>query len=447
MQVSVESVDEANPLARKMTVQIPKERLEEEVEKRFKSLTRTARINGFRPGKVPLRVIKQKYGMQVRQEVFGEILEESLQEAVQQENLHIAGQPAIAINSELEKLETEGLSYTADFEVFPELDEIHLDGLEMEKIVSEVTDRDVDNMLEKLRKQRCDWEPIETPIQQDHRVKLDFSATIDGAAFEDSEMQDIYLVIENKPVFSQQFEDNLLGAQAGDDLTFSITFDDDHQNSIIAGKQVDFKVHIHEVTQAVLPELDEAFAESLGVESGDLAILKTDIRENMQRELQKALKSKLKAQVMQVVLDANPIQVPNTLLESEKDRLVERINSEIAAYNTNQNYQAKPEDYENIALKRVRQGLLMAELIRANELRPSAAKVEAEIVNLASTYEEPAAFISWFYSDEERLREVEASVLEEELIEWLLDKIAVTEKTMDFDAVINDKTETADIDD
>jgi trigger factor len=437
MQVSIEAV---STLERRMTVGVPKQRIDQEIQNRLKSLTRTAKINGFRPGKVPLRIVEQKYGLQVRQEVIGETVQSSFYEAVQQEKLRPAGQPKIDFPSDINL--DQDLSYVADFEVYPEIAQVVVDGLAIEQSVAEVTDTDVDNMLFKLRDQRKGWEETEDAAADGDRVIIDFVGTVDGKTFQGNEVKSLPLILGKNKFVLPEMETGLLGVKANEDRELAINFPADHQNPEIAGKEVQFSIHVNSVSKPLLPELNDEFAKVLGVEDGSLETLRTEVRQNMERELKYALKSKTKHAALTALLDANQIDVPKTLVDDESARSLQKMQQELNERGI-QNYDLKPEQFTEESTKRVKLGLLVAELVQQNNIKVSAEKVNEMLDAISSTYEDPESVKKWFYAERERLQQVEATVLEEQVVDFLLSKANLTDKQLSFDDAMQQDSQKA----
>lgn len=437
MQVSVE----INDLECRMTVGVPRARVDEEVQKRLKDLARKSRINGFRPGKVPVRVIQQRYGSQVRQEVLGDITQESFQNAVTQENLRPAGMPSIEFNED-DKTD-DNISFTAAFEIYPQVANITLDGINIEKIASEVADSDIDEMIEKLRDQRKTWESVERPAQEGDQVLMDFEGFLQGTdtPFEGGTSTDYVLELGSKR-FIAGFEAGLVGATTGQSLELDLTFPEDYQNEELAGQAVLFKVQVKDIKEMRLPEVDDTFIQAFGVEEGEIEAFRTDIRENLERELSETLKSRLKQQVLDKLLEANDIKVPTALVQTDAQQLKENMETEFANQGIDPAQLAlTAEQFTDRASKRVQLGILIAEVVQQNELQPQAEKIREMVENIAGTYEEPETVVSWFYSDPAHLKEIEASVLEDEVVDWVLDKVSVTDVQQPFSAVMNPANE------
>ncbi len=428
MQVSVEAT---GGLERRMTVDVPGERISQEVDKRLQKMARTTRIKGFRPGKVPMKVIKSRYGSQVRQEVLGEVVQSSFYEAVTKENLQPAGTPQIEPK---EGDEEEGFSFIATFEVMPEIDPASLEGAEIEKVTAEVTDADVDKMLETLRKQNAEWEKVDREAQDGDRVVLDFKGTIDGEVFKGGEGENVPVTLGGGRMI-KGFEEGLMAAKAGEERTLDLSFPDDYGYKEVAGKPVQFQVKIHAVEEPRLPEIDDEFAKRFGVESADA--LKKEVRDNMERELEQTLRARVKQQVMDKLVELNDVEVPKALIENESRALLEQMRQNMQVPQGKQGPDLSPSMFEEQAAKRVTLGLILAEIIKRNELKAEPDQVRAAVEKIAASYEKPEEVLGWYYGDQRRLGEIESSVLEDRVVDWVLEQAKVTEKSKGFDELMN----------
>jgi trigger factor len=400
-----------------------------------KKLARTARINGFRTGKIPLRVVEQKFGGQIRHEVISEVVQSSFQEAIQQENLYLAGEPTFDIKSDLKSLE-QGFSYTAVFNVYPETGHLKIEDLNIEKPVAEVTEADIDTILERLRQQAQTWQEVDEPAELNMRVIIDYMGSVDEQPFPDNEAKQLPVILaqdQDKATLPLDFINNLLGARAGEQRAFEVTFPQAYQNAEFAGKTIHFSVQIHSVARAKIPDMDAEFAKSLGIADGNLDTLRQDARANMERELEQVIKNKLKQQVLDALLAANPIEAPAALVDEEKQRLL----------NNRQHYfsaQQKQTDlFETEATKRVKLGLLVGELVRTHHIQAQPEKIREMVEKIASTYETPKDVVAWYYADRQRLNEIRSMVLEDQVVAWLLDKSQLTEVKTDFYALMESR--------
>lgn len=421
MQVSIETT---GGLERRMTVGVPKEQIEPKVKKRLHSLARQTKINGFRPGKVPMKVVEQRYGQKVRQEILGEILQSSFSEAITQEQLYPIGEPTFNLNTELKQLE-QGLSYTAVFEIYPEIPALQVEGLNIEKFTAEVTDSDVDIMLQRLRQQRQTWNLVEQPAKEGDRVMIEFVGTQEQE-FKKDEFKQIPVIVGHSSLILPGIETKLTGVNANEIHEIELTFPADYPKPEFAAQTLPLTIRVLSVEEGQLPEIDEEFVKAYGVTDGRLETLRQDARDNMERELVYAQERKLKQQVLDVFVTANPIEVPQSLVKEETQRLLKIKQQE---WNT-QNLRA--EIFTEEAIKRVKIGILVGELIKKHKIQAPPEKVRQMVERIAFAYEDRDAIINAYYANPERLKEVESMVLEDEVVSWLLEKASVTEKNTDF---------------
>lgn len=428
MQVSVETI---SGLERRMTVGIPAERIENEVNKRLQQTARRARIDGFRPGKVPMSVIRKRFGASARQEVIGEVIQSSFYEAIVQEKLNPAGAPSVEPK---ELSEGKDFEYIATFEVYPEVTLGDFGQISVERIESEVTDADLDNMLEILRKQHTSYEAVEREAANDDQLTIDFTGRIDGEAFAGGTASNTKLVLGSGRMIPG-FEDGLVGAKAGESRTVSVTFPEDYQNLDLAGKAAEFEIMVHEVAEARLPELNDEFFARFGVEEGGLEGFRAEVRKNMERELRQAIKGKTKTQVMDGLLKTNEVEVPKALISSEIDRLRQQAVQQFGGANFDPS-QLPAELFEDQAKRRVTLGLIVAEIVKQNEIKPDEDRVRAMVEELASAYQEPQQVINWYMQNEQQLAEIQSVVLEEQVVDTVLQKAKVTEKKVSYEEAV-----------
>ncbi|MDX1609932.1 MAG: trigger factor [Halofilum sp. (in: g-proteobacteria)] len=433
MQVTVER---NQGLERTVKVEIPASRIDDAVSERLQRLQRSVKLDGFRPGKVPQRVVRNRFGRQVRQEVLGELIQSTFQEAVNQESLQPAGQPRIEPQDEA--LEEGDFTYQATFEVFPEIELAPLSELQIERPVAEVTEADIDAMLETLRRQRQVFEAVERPAASGDRVVVDFAGRIDGEAFEGGSG-------ENTPVdlgagrMIEGFEEQLEGASAGETREVTVTFPEDYGSSELAGREAVFDVTVKEVQAGRLPEVDEEFIRGFGIESGSLDELRDSLRRNMERELRQALRTRIKQQVMDGLRARNPVDVPEALVEEETDRLRQQMKQQLG---DQANADALPAElFHEEAHKRAHLGLILQELVRQAELKPDPERVQAQLDDLASSYEQPEQVIQYYRQNPQMMQGVEAMAVEEQLVDHVLEQAQVTETESSFDAIMNKRNE------
>jgi trigger factor len=427
MQVSVEST---SALERRMTIGVPAERIETEVTKRLQQTARRAKVAGFRPGKVPMSVIRQRYEDAARQEALGDLIQATFYEAVTAQKLNPAGSPAVE-----PKLFEKGkdLEYVATFEVFPEFEVTGLEGIAIERLQADVADADLDKMLEILRKQNTRFEVAGRAAQDADQLTIDFVGKVDGEIFAGGSAKATQLVLGSGRMIPG-FEDGLLGAAAGEERVLNLTFPADYQNLELAGKAAEFTVSVTAVAAPTLPELNAEFFALFGVKEGGLEDFRAEVRKNMQRELRQAVKSKIKNQVMDGLLAANPIEVPKTLLGNEVNRL--RVQAVQQFGGNIKPDQLPAELFEEQARRRVVLGLIVAEVVKQFDLKPDDARVRAMIQEMASAYQEPEQVVAWYYKNDQQMNEVRSVVLEEQVVDTVLSKANVTDKSVSYEDAV-----------
>ncbi|MBD8604407.1 trigger factor [Pseudomonas sp. CFBP 8771] len=427
MQVSVENT---SALERRMTIGVPAERIEAEVNKRLQQTARNAKIPGFRPGKVPMSVIRQRYEADARQEALGNVIQASFYEAVVEQKLNPAGAPAVE-----PKVFEKGkdLEYIATFEVFPEFEVGAFDSIEVERLSADVADSDLDNMLEVLRKQNVRYEQTDRAAQTEDQLNIDFVGKIEGEEFSGGSAKGTQLVLGSGRMIPG-FEDGLVGAKAGEEKVLNLSFPEDYQNLELAGKAAEFTVTVNSVSEAKLPELNEEFFGQFGIKETGLDGFRTEVRKNMERELRQAIKAKIKNQVMDGLVSTNPIEVPKALLDNEVDRL--RVQAVQQFGGNIKPDQLPAELFTEQAKRRVVLGLIVAEVVKQNELKPDEARVRELIQEMASAYQEPEQVVSWYYKNDEQLNEVRSVVLEEQVVDTVLQKAKVTDKSVSYEEAV-----------
>jgi len=432
MQTNLERLGE---LVRRLSVTLPAAELESEVETRLKRLSRTVKLHGFRPGKVPLKVVAQQFGTQVRQEVFGDAMQRSFGEAVREQNLKVAGFPRFDAAAPAENAAE--FQYSATFEVYPDVAVGDIKGATIRRAVHEVSDADVEQTVEKLRSQRVRYEAAAREAQNSDRLTLDYHGTIDGQEFSGNSGKDIQVVLGEGRLLPD-FESNLLGARSGAEKTFDLRFPDDYHGKEVAGKTARFQVTVKEVAAPHLPEVNSDFAKSLGVADGDLAKMRAEIRANLEREVKLRLKNRVKEQVMQSLLDATPLETPQGLVRAEVERMQAAARQDLAARGVKVTDQTPlPADlFEKQAQRRVSLGLILAELVKAHGLLAKPEQVRAMVEELAQSYERPEEMVKWYYASQDRLREIESAVLEDNVVQWALETAKVEETPIGFDELM-----------
>ncbi|MCO8165105.1 trigger factor [Pseudomonas sp. 21LCFQ010] len=427
MQVSVENT---SALERRMTIGVPAERIETEVNKRLQQTARRAKIPGFRPGKVPMSVIRQRFEEGARQEALGELIQATFYEAVVEQKLNPAGSPAVEPKS-FEK--GKDLEYVATFEVFPEFTVSGFETIAVERLSADVADGDLDNMLDILRKQNVRFEEADRAAQNDDQVNIDFVGKVDGEAFAGGSATGTQLVLGSGRMIPG-FEDGLVGAKAGEERVLNVTFPEDYQNLELAGKAAEFTVTVNSVSEPKLPELNEEFFKLFGIKETGLDGFRTEVRKNMERELRQAIKSKVKNQVMDGLLAANPIEVPKALLENEVNRL--RVQAVQQFGGNIKPDQLPAELFQEQAKRRVELGLIVAEVVKQFDLEPDEDRVRELIQEMASAYQEPEQVVAWYLKNEQQMNEVRSVVLEEQVVDTVLQKASVTDKSVSYEEAV-----------
>jgi trigger factor len=435
MQAELERL---SALERRLSVRLPASEIATEVETRLKRLSRTVRLHGFRPGKVPLKVVAQQFGPQVRQEVLGDAMQRSFGEAVRQQNLRVAGYPRFEPKP-LGEGETE-FEYSAVFEVYPDVVVGDLGSVHIERPVLAVGEAEVDKTIEVIRKQRARYEPVERAAREGDRVILDYRGTIGGAEFPGGSASGQSVTIGERRLLPE-FEEHLVGAKPGETRTFEVRFPEDYRNAELAGKTARFEVSVKEVAEPRLPPLDAEFAKSLGVADGDLARMRAEVKENLEREVRARLKQRVKDQVMQKLLEVTAVEAPRSLVEIEVQRLRSAMRQDLAARGVQvaADAQLPSELFRAQAERRVKLGLILAELVRTHALQAKPEQVRAAVEEQAQSYERPEEVVKWFYGSPERLREVESMVLEDNVVAWALSVARVTEKAIEFDELMGNR--------
>ena len=431
MQVSVEK---SSALERRLTVEVPEERIETQVHSRLEDLRKTVRIDGFRKGKAPLKVVRQRFGARVRAEIVGEMLQSTISEAITTEDLKPAGQPII---DPISSPPGEGLTYTATFEIYPEIELAPFDALEIQKVDCEINDGDIETMIEKLREQNKEWLAVERPSQDGDQLSINFEGRVDGELFEGGTGKDTDLQL-GMGMMIEGFEAGLTGKTAGERVELNLEFPDVYRNEELAGKTVKFDVTINHVREAVLPEINDVFMEKFGVKEGGMDAFRSEVRENMGKERERAVRQRLSQEIMEKLAAANAIEVPASLVEAESERLRQQMAQEFMMRGLNPSEAGEEFDQvlKHRAENRVKLGLIMAEIIKTAELIAPPDKVREMIENMASSYEDPAAVVKYYYDDPEKLKQVEGTCLEDEAVNWIASQAKITETSLSFDALM-----------
>lgn len=422
MQVSVETGD---GLTRRLKVELPAEDIEQEIDKRLQNYARSARLPGFRPGKVPMRVMRQRYGDPVRMEVFGERVEASFPQAIAEADLRPAGRPDI--EPDLDQAAGR-YAYVAEFEVLPEVTLASLEGRSLARPQVEVTDADVEETIERLRQQRKRWEPVERAAITGDRVVVDFEGQVDGETFEGGRGEGVEIEI-GAGRFIPGFEEQLIDATAGEQRLVEVTFPENYSQQSLAGKPAQFEVTVKSVEEAILPEVDAELVAEFGVEDGDIERFRADVRSNLDRERTERVKARVKNQVMDLLLEVNPITVPNALITEEIESLRQQMTQNLGG---GSEIKLPDEIFADNARRRVALGLVVGEVVKQNELSPDAERVRAAVEEMAATYDDPRAVVDYYYADRQRLATIESMVLEDLVVEHVLEQLEVTDEPISF---------------
>ncbi|MDH5204902.1 MAG: trigger factor [Hylemonella sp.] len=433
MAVNVETLEK---LERKITLTLPVASIQSEVDTRLKRLARTVKMDGFRPGKVPMNVVAQRYGYSVHYEVLNDKVGEAFAQAANEAKLRVAGQPRI---TEKEGAPEGEVTFDAVFEVYPEVKISDLAGAEIEKVTAEVSEEAIDKTLDILRKQRRTFaqRAMGAPAEDGDRVTVDFEGKIDGEPFAGGKADDFQFLVGEGQML-KEFEDAVRGMKSGESKTFTMAFPADYHGKDVAGKTADFMVTVKKIEAANLPEVNDALAKSLGVAQGTVEALRADIRSNLEREVKSRIQARNKQAAMDALLAGAELDLPRSIVQAEIDRMIEGARADLKSRGIKDADKAPvPEDiFRPQAERRVRLGLVVAELVRANDLHPSPESVKAYVEEMAASYEKPEDVMRWYLGDNRRMAEVEAIVIENNVTDFVLSKAKVSEKSVSFDELM-----------
>jgi trigger factor len=419
------NVETLGTLERRVSMTLPAEEIERQVDARLKQLARNVKMPGFRPGKVPLKLVAQTYGTQVRSEVMSDAVQKAFSDVVKEANLKVAGYPRIERKNDLE--------FSATFEIYPEVKVGELSGKTIERPQVAVDDAAVEKTIGILRKQRTTYAAAARAAADGDRVTVDFEGTIDGQAFPGGAAKDFVFAVGEGRLLPE-FDNAVRGMSAGEEKTFPLKFPDDYHGKDVAGKEAQFHVRVKAVDEPRLPEVDAEFAKSLGVADGDVAKMASEVRANVEREAAKRVEARVKNQALQALLDVTPLELPKSLVEMETQQLMQRAAADLQARGIRpEQMPFQPAAFEEPAKRRVALGLIIGELARAENLQPKPAEVRAVIEQEAQTYENPAEVVKWFYMQPQRLSEMEGVALEANVVKWVLSKAKVVDKPVPFD--------------
>lgn len=423
------SVEETSELGRKMTVLVPADKIEAAISERLNSLKGRVKIDGFRPGKVPLNVVKQRYGQQVRQEVMADEMQASYREAVLQEKLRPASGPAI----EPTQIESgKDLTFIATFDVYPEITLCDFGGLTIDVPVSEVVEQDIEETIERMRQQGIEWNVVEEAAQNGHRITIDFTGKMNGEEFDGGKANDFPLILGEGGMIAG-FEENLIGLKAGDEKSFTVTFPDDYGNKDLAGQEATFEINVKKVEEGTLPEVNAEFVKSFGINDGETETLKSEIRQSLEAELQQQLNAKTKEQVMQALLENNELTLPDSMVAQE----IEVLRKQALENFKMENDSELPDSlFEEEARRRVKLGLMIGEIVNEQKLQVDVQLVNQRIQQLASQYQDPNQVIQYYQTNTQARASVESLVMEDQVVEWILDKVNQNKSKQSFADIV-----------
>ncbi len=428
MTATLETLD---GLSRRMTLNLNPIAIEAEVTKRLGKIARTTRIDGFRPGKAPLKMVAARYSHEIRGEVLGDALQQSFTQAVQENNLNVAGYPQFAAAADG--------AFTATFDVFPVITLGDVTGIKVNRPVVDVSDADVDRTLDVLRKQRVQYHPVDRESKEGDRVHIDYTGTIDGVVFQGGEARDFPVILGEGRTL-KDFEGSLTGMKADESKTFDVTFPEDYFAKELAGKTATFVATIKSVHEAQMPEVDDALAQVLGINDGGVDRLREEIRNNLAREAKRRIQARVKEQVLNGLLETTPFDVPAGLVAMERRALLDKAVTDLKGRGMReQDIQMRDEIFEPQAKRRVALGLLMDELVRANGITAGAEQVQALVDEFAQSYEDPSEVVAWYQEDGARLNEARALVLEQNIVEWVLARAQVSDETISLEQLMGNK--------
>ena len=431
-------------LERRLSISVPVDEVERQIDERLKKLARGMKMPGFRPGKVPLRMVVQQYGPQVRSEVIGDALQKTFGDAVREANLKVAGNPRIEPLKKDEGAQSEAskaFEFSATFEVYPEIKAGDLSAVTVERPLVSVSDVEVDRTLEILRKQRTTFAAMpDRAAQKDDKLTIDFEGTIDGQPFSGGSAKGFAFVLGEGRMLPE-FEAAAEGLKAGGSKVFAMTFPEDYHGKEVAGKTASFTINVNLVEAATLPAIDTEFAKGLGVEDGDMTKMRAEVKANVEREVAKRIKARTKAQALQALHDSTPVDLPKSLIEMETQNMVQQARSDLEARGVKmEQLPFEPSAFESGAKRRVALGLIIGELSRSEGLQPKPDQIRKLIEEQAQSYESPAEVVKWFYMQPQRLTEMEGLALEDNVVNWVMSKAKVVDKAIAFDELMGSGT-------
>ena len=430
------TLENISQLERRINITLPSEEINGEVLSRLKRLARNVKMHGFRPGKVPLKVVAQQYEDQVRREVLGDALQKSFGEAVRAQNLKVAGyprfEPASAAGSASQ------VEFSATFEIYPEVAIGALGNVRISRPVASVSEAEVEKTLSIMRKQRATFERVKRAAAVGDQATIDFAGKFNGQEFEGGKGSDVAVILGEGRLL-KDFEGHVVGMETGASKTFELRFPEDYHGKELAGKTVTFDVKLKQVAEPILPPVDADFAKSLGVADGNLETMRREVRENLEREVRQRISGRVKDQIMQALIDGSKVEVPKSLVDIEIERLSTGARQDLTARGVKAEGVSLPREvFEKQAQRRVRLGLILAEVVKVNGLHATPEQVRAMVDEQAQTYEIPEQVVKWYYESPERLREIESMALENNVVAWALAAAKVEDQAIAFDELMGD---------
>lgn len=424
MQISVENV---NSLERKMTVVIPSNHIDDAAQKRLQKISHTAKLDGFRPGKIPMDVIRQKFGFTAQIEALNEVIQETLYKALREKELHVAGEPHVDIKEQFQS--GKDFSYTATFEVFPTVTVLPFTDLVIEKITADVTDDDVAKTLEGMQKQHTQWTVVERAAKMGDRVSIDFVGTTDGVEFPGG--KGTMPLILGSHATIPGFEDGIVNAKTGETISVDVTFPENYGSKDLAGKPANFKITVNKIEEPTLPELNDEFAKTFGVQEGGVDKLRQEVKETLQKQVAQHIRQAVKVDVMKKLFEAyKSLDVPKALIKIESDHLLKQAEQQFGQFKGAKKPEFTHEMFADRAKERVILGLVVNEIVKRDQIKPDSAKVRQLIEEIAERFDDPARIVHWYYEQKDRMAEMEAMAMEEQIVERIVKEATVVEKTM-----------------
>ncbi len=428
------TMEQTSQLERRLDITLAPAEIDGEVQNRLKQLARSVKMDGFRPGKVPMKVVAQQYGEQVRREVMGDALQKSFGDAVREQNLRIAGYPRFEPKGDINA--ATGAAFSATFEIYPDIAVGDVGAVTIERPQVEISEAEVDKTIGIMRKQRATYENVSRAAADADRVTIDFEGKIDGKVFEGGAGTDVGVLLGEGRLL-KDFESQVVGMVSGGVKTFELRFPDDYHGKEVAGKTATFEVKLKQVAEPKLAPIDADFAKALGVADGNLETMRKEVRENLEREVKRRVGSRVKDQIMKAMIDHTQVTVPKALVEMEIERMAESMKQELESRGVkSEGMPMEPSIFEAAAQRRVKLGLILAEVVRAHGLQAKPEQVKAMVEEQAQTYEQPEQVVKWYYQSPERLREIESMAIESNVVTWALATAKVSDKKADFDELM-----------